>query len=89
MFRPLLTLAIVTAVGVTAAQAQTPPARDPAHPSIATLTAPGGADARKLIGRNVKNAQNETIGEIESIHLDQGGKVDGILVHRFEGTNQL
>jgi sporulation protein YlmC with PRC-barrel domain len=80
MFRPLLTLAIVTAMGLTAAQAQTPPARDSAHPSIATLTAPGGADARKLIGRNVKNAQNEIIGEIKSIHLDQSGKVDGILV---------
>ena len=47
MFRPLLTLAIVSAMGVTAAQAQTPPTHDPAHPSIALQTAPGGADARE------------------------------------------
>ena len=80
MFRPLLTIAIIAAVGVTAAQAQTAPPRDPAHPSIGMQTAPGGADAGKLLGRNVKNAKNETIGEINSIHLDQAGKVDGVLV---------
>ena len=81
MLRPLLTMAIVAAVGITAAQAQNPPARDPANPSIAMqTTAPGGADARKLIGRNIKNAQNETIGEIKSVHLDPNGKVDGVLV---------
>lgn len=81
MYRSLITMAIVTAMGITAVQAQTQtPARDPAHPSIAMQTAPGGADAKKLIGRNVKNAQNETIGEIKSIHLDPNGKVDGVLV---------
>jgi sporulation protein YlmC with PRC-barrel domain len=81
MLRPLLTMAIVAAVGISAAQAQNPPARDPANPSIAMqTTAPGGADARKLIGRNIKNAQNETIGEIKSVHLDPNGKVDGVLV---------
>ena len=80
MFRPLLTVAIVTAVGITAAQAQTPASRDPARPSIAMQTAPGGADARKLIGRNVKNAQNDTIGEIKSIHVNDAGTVDGVLV---------
>jgi len=74
-------MAIVAAVGITTAQAQNPPARDPANPSIAMqTTAPGGADARKLIGRNIKNAQNETIGEIKSVHLDPNGKVDGVLV---------
>jgi sporulation protein YlmC with PRC-barrel domain len=50
-------------------------------PSIAPqTTAPIGADARKLLGRNVKNARNETIGEIKSIHLDQNGTVDAIIV---------
>jgi sporulation protein YlmC with PRC-barrel domain len=42
-------------------------------------TAPNGADARKLIGRNIKNTQNDTIGEIKSIHLDPGGKVDAVI----------
>src|SRR5213075_57986 len=80
MLRPLLTMAIVAAVGITAAQAQNPPARDNANPSIAMqTTAPGGADAKKLIGRNIKNAQNETIGEIKSVHLDPNGKVGGVL----------
>jgi sporulation protein YlmC with PRC-barrel domain len=44
------------------------------------MTAPTGADARKLLGRNIKNMQNETIGEIKSIHLDPSGKVDAVIV---------
>src|SRR5262245_44990002 len=81
MFKPILAAVIVCAAGATAAQAQTPPARDANNPSIALqTTAPGGADARKLLGRNVKNLQNETIGEIKSIHLDPNGRVDGIVV---------
>ena len=36
---------------------------------------PGQVDAQKLIGRNVTNAQNETVGEIESLMVDQDGKI--------------
>jgi sporulation protein YlmC with PRC-barrel domain len=38
------------------------------------------ADTRKLIGRNIQNAQNETIGEIKSIYIDKSGKVDSVIV---------
>jgi sporulation protein YlmC with PRC-barrel domain len=74
-------MAIIIAVGIGAAQAQTPSAQDTRNPSIAMqTTAPSGADARKLLGRIIKDAQNETIGEIKSVHLDPNGKVDGVLV---------
>ena len=40
----------------------------------------GQAQAQELIGADVKNAQNETIGEIESVHLDQSGMVSNVIV---------
>ena len=30
---------------------------------------PTAADAKKLIGRNIKNPQNDTIGEIKSVYI--------------------
>src|SRR5262249_23851739 len=80
--KPLVTLALLTAVSAAGAQAQTtPPSGDARQsPSVALqTTAPTGADARKLLGRNIKTMQNETIGEIKSIHLDQNGKVDAVI----------
>ena len=41
---------------------------------------PSGADAKKLIGRNVKNPQNETVGEIESVYINADGKVDSVIL---------
>ena len=41
---------------------------------------PSGADAGKLIGRNIKNAQDETIGEVDSVYIDKDGKVDSVIV---------
>jgi sporulation protein YlmC with PRC-barrel domain len=88
MSKPLLTAALLTAVGVASAQAQTASTPDGATPrdnpstapSIAMqMAAPSGADARKLIGRNIKDMHNATIGEIKSIHLDPGGKVDAVI----------
>ena len=38
------------------------------------------ADTRKLIGRNIKNADGETIGEIKSIYINKDGKVDSVMV---------
>jgi sporulation protein YlmC with PRC-barrel domain len=84
--KPVVTVALLAtaglaAVGATGSQAQTPPGAADKTPSIAMqTTAPSGADARKLLGHNIKNMQNETIGEIKSIHLDQSGKVDAVIV---------
>jgi sporulation protein YlmC with PRC-barrel domain len=84
MSKPLLTLALLSAVGVASAQAQnatTHTASNPDNnPSIAMqTTAPSGADARKLLGRSIKNRQGETIGDIKSIHLDSSGTVDAVI----------
>jgi hypothetical protein len=84
MSKPLLTLALLSAVGVASAQAQTATPRSASNPdnnpSIAMqTTAPNGADARKLIGRPIKNMQDETIGDIKSIHLDSSGTVDAVI----------
>lgn len=38
------------------------------------------AETRKLIGRNIKNADDETIGEIKSIFINKDGKVDSVIV---------
>jgi sporulation protein YlmC with PRC-barrel domain len=61
------------------AQSNTAPA--PIVNSGSTTQGPGEVRADKLIGRNIQNVQNETIGEIKSVMLDQnGGKVDTVIV---------
>src|SRR4029077_20639299 len=64
--------------------AQTPPtapAQPPARTTIKEMaTAPAATDAGKLLGRNVKNSNNDTIGKIESVYLDANGKVDSVIV---------
>jgi sporulation protein YlmC with PRC-barrel domain len=61
------------------AQSSTAPA--PIVNSGTTTQGPGEIRADKLIGRNIQNPQNETIGEIKSVMLDQsGGKVDTVIV---------
>jgi sporulation protein YlmC with PRC-barrel domain len=43
--------------------------------------APGSAvDTKKLIGRNIKNAAGDTVGEIESVLVDQAGNVKYVVV---------
>ena len=59
-----------------AQQASTPPTA--ADPQVAAM--PSGADAKKLIGRNVKNLQDETVGEIESVFVNAEGKVDSVIL---------
>lgn len=86
---------LLAAAPVAATMAQTtttnPPATNatpaPAAPSASTTTttdpalaAPGQADAKKLIGRNIKNANNDTVGEIKSVFLDKDGKVQTVIV---------
>jgi sporulation protein YlmC with PRC-barrel domain len=41
----------------------------------ANVQAPGEVNVQRLIGRNVTNAQNETVGDIESLIVDQSGQV--------------
>ena len=48
--------------------------------SSGSTQAPGQVRSDKLIGRNIQNAQNETIGEIKSVVLNQSGSVDNVIV---------
>jgi len=80
----LLAAVIGSLAAATGAQAQSP-STAPGHSTVRTadkdMTAsPAAADAKKLIGRNVKNNNNDTIGEIESVYLDANGKVDSVIV---------
>lgn len=78
-----LMIAALLSSGAAVAYAQTPPQQASSPPSV-TATTPhdstASADTRKLIGRNVKNANNDTIGEIKSIHIGPSGKVDSVMV---------
>ncbi len=38
------------------------------------------AQAQELLGADVKNAQNETIGEVEAVQVDSSGMVSNIIV---------
>ena len=61
-------------------QATSPPATRTAPAGTTTMGPAATADTRKLIGRNIKNAEGETIGEIKSIYLTADGKVDSVMV---------
>src|SRR5215510_15575554 len=41
---------------------------------------PTAVDAAKLIGRNVVNTNGDTVGEIDSVVIDQSGKVRYVIV---------
>jgi sporulation protein YlmC with PRC-barrel domain len=58
-------------------QAASPPASTTADSKMAPSAT---ADTRKLIGRNINNADGETIGEIKSIYINKDGKVDSVMV---------
>ena len=68
------------------ALAQQPKAPDSATPRAETTTAPrdmaasGQWRASKLIGVNVYNDQNESLGEISEILLEPSGKVVGVVI---------
>ncbi|MEO8559986.1 MAG: PRC-barrel domain-containing protein, partial [Rhodospirillales bacterium] len=52
-----------------------------AQPSpTATMPSSDSIKIDKLIGRNVVNAQNEKIGDINSVYVGKNGKVDSIIV---------
>lgn len=78
-----IVLAAFLTCGAAAAYAQQPQqaASPPASATVDAKMAPSAtADTRKLIGRNIKNAEGETIGEIKSIYLNKDGKVDSVMV---------
>jgi sporulation protein YlmC with PRC-barrel domain len=81
----LLAAVIAGIAGTASAQTQTPstaPGQPPARTATTKdmTTVPAAADARKLIGRSVKNPNNDTIGKIESVYIDSAGKVDSVIV---------
>lgn len=86
ILRHALLAAVISGIAATAsaqtAQPSTTPGQPPAsaHAQAKTMPAPAAADASKLIGRNIKNPNNDTIGEIESVYLDPNGKVDSVIV---------
>ena len=74
--------AVISGIAATAS-AQTPstaPGQPPARTVTKDMPAPNAADAGKLIGRNIKNPANETIGEIKSVYITPDGKVDSVMV---------
>jgi sporulation protein YlmC with PRC-barrel domain len=78
MIKQLMMASLLT-FGAHAAYAQQstvpPKAGDPQ-----VAATPTAADTKKLIGRNVKNPENDTIGEIESVYINADGKVDSVIV---------
>lgn len=39
-----------------------------------------GVDAKELLGTDIKNAQNETVGEVQAVQLDSSGQVRNLIV---------
>jgi sporulation protein YlmC with PRC-barrel domain len=67
----------------TTTPATSPPAAAPSTASGAMKfysSTPGQMRASKLIGLNVKNNANETIGEINELILDKDGKVAAVVI---------
>jgi sporulation protein YlmC with PRC-barrel domain len=83
MLKHIVLAAFVTC-GAAAAYAQPQQATSPppsaTAPADTTVVPAATADTRKLIGRNIQNAEGETIGEIKSIYLNKDGKVDSVMV---------
>jgi sporulation protein YlmC with PRC-barrel domain len=44
------------------------------------MASPSAVDTAKLIGRNIVNANGDTVGEIDSVVIDQSGKVRYVIV---------
>ena len=62
------------------ASAQTPAPTAPAATATAPVAHTGQWRASKLIGVNVYNEQNEKLGDINEVIVDQSGKVTGLVV---------
>ena len=75
----LLASAILSAPVFAQSPAPTAPAAATAT-TATTMSHNGQWRASKLIGVNVYNAQNEKLGDINEIIVDQSGKVSGVVV---------
>lgn len=71
----MATTAIAMMLGAAPGYAQTSPTAP-----AASMQLPGQVNVQKLIGRNVTNLQNETVGEIESVIVDSDGKIRSVIV---------
>jgi sporulation protein YlmC with PRC-barrel domain len=76
---------VISGIAATASAQTTQPSTTPGQPAhtqaqAKNMPAPTAADAAKLIGRSVKNSNNDTIGKVESVYLDANGKVDSVIV---------
>ena len=84
VLRHALLAAVITGIAATASaqtsQPSTTPGQPAPHAATKNMPAPAAADASKLIGRSVKNPNNDTIGKVESVYLDANGKVDSVIV---------
>jgi sporulation protein YlmC with PRC-barrel domain len=89
MLKSLLCGAALASVLSVAAIAQTPPATSPgadrpaatgraATPPAATKPEPMKVNA--LVGRDVRNVTNETIGEVNNVVVDPDGKIQQVIV---------
>ena len=80
MIKPLVVAGLLTMAASAAGAQQADTAVRRADPQIATATVSPAADARKLIGRSVRNTSDEVIGQIESVYITGTGKVDSVIV---------
>lgn len=81
MLKHIVLAAFLTCGGAAAYAQPQQAASPPASATVDSKMAPSvTADTRKLIGRNIKNADGETIGEIKSIYINKDGKVDSVMV---------
>jgi sporulation protein YlmC with PRC-barrel domain len=85
ILRHALLAAVISGIAATASAQTTQPSTTPGQPArtqtqAKNMPAPAAADAAKLIGRSVKNSNNDTIGKVESVYLDANGKVDSVIV---------
>jgi sporulation protein YlmC with PRC-barrel domain len=67
----MVALSFGLVLGCVAAQAQD---------TSTTAASPTAVDAEKLIGRTIENANGDNVGEVESVVIDQDGKVRYIIV---------
>jgi len=76
----LLAAAPVLAQSNPAPSTTTPPSAQAPAGKMFYNSQPGQMRASKLIGTNIKNTANETIGEINELILDKSGKVVAVVV---------
>jgi hypothetical protein len=78
------TVLLVSAIALTAGGVQaadtTPKPPASAERTVTTPNSSTSADANKLIGQNIHNGQNDTIGEVKSVRISQAGQVEAVIV---------